>query len=106
MLNKAAMNEKSTESVPLNWSEVPRKHTEMSNLHYRIDEFSSFSANYHPTNILVNAKTDQSSRWSSAANNNGQFITLALENVAILQTITFGKFHKGTPFGIWLIPLL
>ena len=66
----------------------------MKKLNYSIDEFSSYSANYHPSNILVNAKTDQSSRWSSATHNNGQFITLALDKLAILQSITFGKFHK------------
>ena len=82
------------EFEPLQWREVPRSSENVVQLNYSIEEYSSFSANYFANNILVNSKTDQSSRWSSASNNNSQFITLMLEHVAILQTITFGKFHK------------
>lgn len=84
------------------------------------------SSTYHPKNILVDRPTDQSSRWSSASNNqlqvrgprrmhparnhppsaerrtrrlvsvsHTQYITLKLDKVAILSTITFGKYHKG-----------
>lgn len=37
---------------------------------------------------------DQASRWSSGSNNQVQFITLKLDKMAIVQSITFGKFHK------------
>ena len=63
-------------------------------LKYEVDSWSSHSASYHPRNVMVNKPQDQSSRWSSGSNNQMQFITLRLEKMAIVQTITFGKYHK------------
>nr|KAJ3410527.1 Muskelin 1, intracellular mediator containing kelch motif [Polyrhizophydium stewartii] len=63
-------------------------------LKYDIHSYSSYSANYHPKHILVNKPQDQSSRWSSGSNNQMQHITLKLDKKAIVQTITFGKYHK------------
>ena len=90
-----------------------------------VERAQSSSSTYHPKNILVDRPTDQSSRWSSASNNqlqvrgprqmhpprhhppsaeragrlvsvsHTQYITLKLDKVAILSTITFGKYHKG-----------
>jgi hypothetical protein len=43
---------------------------------------------------LKDAPSDQSSRWSSSNNQPPQFITLKLNQVSIVQQITFGKFEK------------
>ncbi|KAI8924913.1 Muskelin N-terminus-domain-containing protein [Entophlyctis helioformis] len=63
-------------------------------LDYDIAAYSSFSASYHPKHIMVNKPHDQSSRWSSGSNNQMQYILLKLDHMAIVQTITFGKYHK------------
>ena len=39
--------------------------------------------------------TDQASRWSSAANDQNQFIILKLDKLSLIESIGFGKFHKG-----------
>eukprot|EP01137_Pigoraptor_chileana_P006051 Opistho-2@49948 len=67
---------------------------ELEVLPYAIDSWSSHSAQYHPDNILVNKPTEQSSRWSSGSNNQMQFVSLKLDKVSIVHTITFGKYHK------------
>lgn len=64
-------------------------------INYEIHSWSSFSSQYHPKNIMVDKPTEQASRWSSGSNNQAQFIMLKLENPAIVNSITFGKFHKG-----------
>ena len=61
---------------------------------YDIYACSSHSASYHPKHIQVNRPNDQGSRWSSGSNNQSQFITVKLDNMSIVQTITFGKHHK------------
>ncbi|KAI8905071.1 Muskelin N-terminus-domain-containing protein [Gorgonomyces haynaldii] len=61
---------------------------------YDIHSASSHSANYHPRHIKVNKPQDQSSRWSSGSNNHMQYITLKLDQMAVIETITFGKYHK------------
>ncbi|KAH6591184.1 hypothetical protein BASA61_005038 [Batrachochytrium salamandrivorans] len=63
-------------------------------LEYSIHACSSYSSSYLPANILVNRPQDQSSRWSSGSNNQMQFITLKLAAMSVVQTITFGKYHK------------
>lgn len=80
--------------TPLLVHEVPCAANDLVELQYAISDVSSFSANYFPENIKYNLKHDQSSRWSSATNNNMQFLTVKLERDAILQHITFGKFNK------------
>lgn len=45
-------------------------------------------------NILVDKRTDQNSRWSTD-NDKNQFIILKLQELAIVKTITFGKFEKA-----------
>ncbi|KAJ3154115.1 Muskelin 1, intracellular mediator containing kelch motif [Geranomyces michiganensis] len=63
-------------------------------LGYGIHSWSSHSASYHPRNIAVNKPQDQSSRWSSGSNNQLQHITIKLDRMSIVHTITFGKYHK------------
>ncbi|KAJ3288309.1 Muskelin 1, intracellular mediator containing kelch motif [Rhizoclosmatium sp. JEL0117] len=63
-------------------------------LEYDIASWSSHSAAYHPRHIRVNRPSDQGSRWSSGANNQLQFVALKLSRPAVVQTITFGKYHK------------
>ncbi|KAJ3076625.1 Muskelin 1, intracellular mediator containing kelch motif [Podochytrium sp. JEL0797] len=63
-------------------------------LNYDVLSWSSHSATYHPRHIKVNRPTDQGSRWSSGNNNQLQYITLKLDAVAVVQSITFGKYHK------------
>lgn len=54
-------------------------------LTYDIEACSSHSASYHPKNIMANKPQDQSSRWSSGSNNQMQFITLKLDNMALVR---------------------
>ncbi|KAL5034044.1 hypothetical protein RTP6_001923 [Batrachochytrium dendrobatidis] len=61
---------------------------------YDIHACSSYSSSYIPVNILVSKPQDQSSRWSSGSNNQMQFITLKLNSMAVVKTITFGKYCK------------
>jgi N-acetylneuraminic acid mutarotase len=63
-------------------------------LKYSIHAWSSHSASYHPKNIMVNKPQDQSSRWSSNSNNHMQYITIKLDKMSIVKTITFGKYYK------------
>ncbi|XP_004345468.2 muskelin 1 [Capsaspora owczarzaki ATCC 30864] len=63
-------------------------------LPYSIDSCSSYSAQYLPTNILVDNPTDQSSRWSSNVNNHMQFLMLKLAEPSVVKSITLGKYHK------------
>ncbi|PIK57247.1 hypothetical protein BSL78_05817 [Apostichopus japonicus] len=63
-------------------------------LQYTIHKCSSFSANYVPENILVDKPNDQASRWTSESNWPPQHITLKLEKLSIVESITFGKYEK------------
>ncbi|KAI9205394.1 Muskelin N-terminus-domain-containing protein [Polychytrium aggregatum] len=63
-------------------------------LPYTIHDYSSYSANFLPEKIKQNSPQDQSSRWASGSHNQLQFITLKLDRISIVHTITFGKFHK------------
>ncbi|KAI9353852.1 Muskelin N-terminus-domain-containing protein [Obelidium mucronatum] len=63
-------------------------------LAYDVAAWSSHSATYHPRHIKTNRPADQSSRWSSGSNNQLQHVTLKLDRIAVVQTITFGKYHK------------
>ncbi|KAL4226060.1 Muskelin 1 [Mactra antiquata] len=63
-------------------------------LNYSIFKCSSYSYNYAPENIHVDKPTDQSSRWSSDSNHPPQFLILKLEQPAIVDSITFGKYEK------------
>lgn len=56
-------------------------------LSYSIQDFSSHSASYHPRNIMECRPWDQSSRWSSGTNNQMQYITLKLDNPAIVRIL-------------------
>ncbi|XP_015762917.1 PREDICTED: muskelin-like [Acropora digitifera] len=64
-------------------------------LTYTIHKYSSHSASYLPTNVLINNPSDQSSRWSSDSNNPPQFLILKLEKPAIVMVIKFGKYEKA-----------
>eukprot|EP01135_Chromosphaera_perkinsii_P004865 Nk52_evm11s301 gene=Nk52_evmTU11s301 len=63
-------------------------------LQYGIDSWSSHSAQYHPRNIIINKPQEQSSRWSSGSNNQMQYVTVKLDKLSVVHTITFGKYHK------------
>lgn len=85
-------------------------------LNYSIHSSSGFSASYTAGNVRVNCPTDQASRWSSASNDQNQFLILEISEeeaaaalagqpnsveqaagcgMALLESIGFGKFHKG-----------
>lgn len=64
------------------------------NLTYQIHSWSSYSANYYPSNIQYDNPGDQSSRWSSDSNYPPQYITLKLSQPAIVTSISFGKYEK------------
>ncbi|KAF9467401.1 Muskelin N-terminus-domain-containing protein [Collybia nuda] len=76
-----------------------RSATEQSvSLPYTIAQCSAHSGKYAAENILVDDPANQSSRWSGAYQGNAnQWIVLRLENMAVLKSITFGKFHKPHP---------
>eukprot|EP00037_Helgoeca_nana_P016556 m.155714 g.155714 ORF g.155714 m.155714 type:complete len:764 (+) comp23581_c0_seq1:237-2528(+) len=63
-------------------------------LTYSINDCSSHSAAFHPSNILHDRPSDQTSRWSSGSNNPPQYILLELETPAIVRRIRFGKYEK------------
>jgi hypothetical protein len=64
-------------------------HRHLDLLPYEVTAWSSYSAQYHPKNIIVSKPSDQSSRWSSGANNQQQYITLKLSQPAIVRTLLF-----------------
>ncbi|CAG8466882.1 18677_t:CDS:10, partial [Racocetra persica] len=49
---------------------------------------------YHPRNIMEDKPSEQSSRWSSKSNDQMQYVLIKLESMAIVHSITFGKYHK------------
>ncbi|XP_060569193.1 muskelin-like [Ruditapes philippinarum] len=66
----------------------------IATLKFNIHKWSSYSYNYIPENIYVDKPADQSSRWSSDSNHPPQFLLLKLEQAAIVDSITFGKYEK------------
>jgi len=66
-----------------------------TSLPYTIHNFSSHSAAYHPVHIIKNNPQDQASRWSSAANDQNQFIIVKFVGMAVVKQITFGKYYKA-----------
>ncbi|XP_014207147.1 muskelin [Copidosoma floridanum] len=64
------------------------------NLEYRVYKCSSFTTPFVPENILVDKPSDQNSRWSTDNDNYPQYMTLKLQEPAIVKRITFGKFEK------------
>eukprot|EP00039_Didymoeca_costata_P018584 m.334091 g.334091 ORF g.334091 m.334091 type:complete len:745 (+) comp17286_c0_seq1:202-2436(+) len=65
-------------------------------IQYSVHSAASYSAAYHPRNILVDNPSDQSCRWSSSSNQD-QYIILELHEPAIIRRINFGKFTKPHP---------
>lgn len=59
---------------------------EYQKIEYKIHSWSSHSACFHPKNIMENQPLEQSSRWSTANNNQTQFIILELVNISIIST--------------------
>ena len=55
-------------------------------LAYRVVEYSSYSAGYRPEMIMEDKPTEQASRWSSAANDQYQFLILKLARPALICT--------------------
>ena len=66
-------------------------YNQLERLGYEIHGWSSYSAQYHPKNILVNKPTDQSSRWSSGSNNQMQYLMLKLDRPSIVRTFLDGS---------------
>ncbi|KZT71745.1 hypothetical protein DAEQUDRAFT_776737 [Daedalea quercina L-15889] len=68
-------------------------------LRYHIAGCSEHSGKYAPENILEDNPLDQTSRWSGAylSPNVKQWMLLRLQEVVVLKSITFGKFHKPHP---------
>ncbi|KDN41422.1 hypothetical protein K437DRAFT_279066 [Tilletiaria anomala UBC 951] len=72
-------------------------------LRYSVAEASSYSGNYHPSNILVDRPHDLTSRWSGASVvsmqsvHTNQYILLQLDRPAVVRRIQFGKYHKAHP---------
>lgn len=66
---------------------------------YTIAGCSEHSGNYVADNIKVDRPHDQASRWSGAqqAPSMKQWILLRLDTLAVVKSITFGKFHKTHP---------
>ncbi|XP_028414469.1 muskelin-like [Dendronephthya gigantea] len=64
-------------------------------LKYSVHSCSSFSANFHPDNILEDKPNDQNSRWTSETHHPTQYITLKLEKPAAVTKITFGKYYQN-----------
>jgi len=63
-------------------------------LTYTLHKWSSFSSNFHPSNIQFDHPCDQSSRWSSDSNYPPQYLMLKLPQPAVVTAITFGKYEK------------
>lgn len=55
-------------------------------LSYSVHGSSGYSANYRAENVRTNEPTEQASRWSSAANDQNQFLLLKLDRLALLGT--------------------
>lgn len=64
-------------------------------LDFKVEACSTYSSGYRPELVLENKPHDQASRWSSASNDQNQFLILRLCEPAIVSTIAFGKFHKN-----------
>lgn len=81
-------------------------------LAYRVVDCSSFSPNYRPEAILEDNPTEQASRWSSAANDQHQYITLRLDQPALICTsscaIASPTILSSMPFDshhyVWQVP--
>jgi uncharacterized protein (DUF736 family) len=56
-------------------------------LSYQVVDCSSFSSGYRPENVLEDRPADQASRWSSATNDQHQYITLKLDSPALLSSL-------------------
>lgn len=54
----------------------------------------SFGCDLNCSNIREDCPTNQASRWSSNNNSPPQFITLKLQQPAIVTKIKFGKYEK------------
>ncbi|KAJ7130841.1 Muskelin N-terminus-domain-containing protein [Mycena crocata] len=70
-------------------------------LSYSIVASTPHSGPYRPENILVDNPSEQASRWSGGPvpgeSNSPQWLLLRLDNLAVVQTITFGKFASVHP---------
>ncbi|KAH9920145.1 Muskelin N-terminus-domain-containing protein [Fomitopsis serialis] len=68
-------------------------------LRYHIAGCSEHSGKYVAENVLEDSPLDQTSRWSGAyqSPNVKQWMLLRLQDVTVLKSITFGKFHKPHP---------
>ncbi|KAL5523550.1 hypothetical protein ACEPAG_7723 [Sanghuangporus baumii] len=61
---------------------------------YKIAGCSEHSGRYVADNIKYDRPNDQTSRWSSAKDNSiygRSWILIELENISLLESITFGK---------------
>uniref|UniRef100_A0A0W0F3Q7 Muskelin N-terminal domain-containing protein n=1 Tax=Moniliophthora roreri TaxID=221103 RepID=A0A0W0F3Q7_MONRR len=77
--------------------DIPALETMSVPLTYAIDASTPPSGRYVAENVLIDKPTDQNSRWSTSTSNTNQWITLRLQSLAIVKSITFGKYHKSHP---------
>ncbi|KAF7321897.1 Muskelin-N domain-containing protein [Mycena kentingensis (nom. inval.)] len=68
-------------------------------LTYSIAASTPNSGRYPPENIIVDRPNEQSSRWSGGPSESGivQWLLLRLDTLAVVQSITFGKYHNAHP---------
>ncbi|KAJ7772726.1 Muskelin N-terminus-domain-containing protein [Mycena maculata] len=69
-------------------------------LNYSIVASTPHSGPYRPENILVENPTEQASRWSAGPvpeTGTPQWLLLRLDSLAVVQSITFGKFANVHP---------
>ncbi|KAJ7077270.1 Muskelin N-terminus-domain-containing protein [Mycena belliarum] len=67
---------------------------------YTIVASTPHSGPYHAENILEDNPTEQASRWSGGPvpeTGTPQWLLLRIETLAVVQSITFGKFSSGHP---------
>lgn len=67
---------------------------DFAKLDYDVVEHSSYSASYTPHQIKIDRPLDQACRWSSAVNDQNQYLLLKLPAITLIKSVTFGKFHK------------
>ncbi|KAF9073645.1 Muskelin N-terminus-domain-containing protein [Rhodocollybia butyracea] len=71
--------------------------THAETIGFTVDSCSSYSTHFYPSNILIDDPSDSKSRWTTQNPESQHWILLRLDKLAVLQCITFGKFHNTHP---------
>ncbi|PJF17507.1 hypothetical protein PSACC_02688, partial [Paramicrosporidium saccamoebae] len=72
-------------------------------LRYQVAECSSYSAGYRPDLIMEDRPAEQASRWSSASNDTQQYLTLRLEQPALICSEIELRLTCST-YNLWKVP--